>query len=428
LKLAKWTAAIVLSASAFACFADGGPVPTYNTDVAPILGAKCVQCHTTGGIAPFPLETYADAVAHATEIRSAVTSGIMPPWPPSDTCTSYKYDRSLTAAQIQAISDWVAGGTPQGLPNATPNPVESSVATLSRTDLTLAMPASYTPVLTPDEYRCFLVDWPQTTTSFVTGMGIKPGDGAIVHHAIVFLAKPNQIATYQNLDAQDSAPGWPCFGGPGGDVSSAGFGWVGAWVPGAVGADFPAGTGIEIPPGSKLVLQMHYNTASSPPAPDQTTILLKVDPTVDKPAAVIPFADPNWLTVKNAMNIPAHDADAMHQFAFDLSPYLDQLTDDVLAANQPFTIYSAALHMHTHGTHAITQILRGSADPDECMLDIHDWDFHWQGTYPFSTPKVVNPGDKISLECHWNNPGDTELNWGETTEDEMCLGVYYATR
>lgn len=426
MKLSSWIAAGVVAASVFACF-SGGTAPTYESDVAPILAARCVQCHTQGGIAPFALDTYDAAVAHAAEIQTAVSSKIMPPWPPADTCGSYAHDRSLTAAQIQTISQWVTAGTPRGLPGATPKAVDSTMATLSRTDLTLSMPQSYTPVLRPDEYRCFLVDWPETTTSFVTGLGIKPGDAAIVHHAIVFLARPDQVATYQNLDAEDAAPGWPCFGGPGGDVSSSGFGWVGAWVPGAVGADFPAGTGIEIPPGSKLVLQMHYNTASTPPAPDQTTILLKVDPTVDKPAAVLPFADPNWIT-KQTMDIPAHDADAMHQWAFDISPYVDQLTDGVLAANQPFTIYSAALHMHTHGTHAITEIIRGSGDPDECMLAIDKWDFHWQGTYELSTPKVVYPGDKISLECHWNNPGDTNLNWGETTEDEMCLGVYYATR
>jgi hypothetical protein len=61
------------------------------------------------------------------------------------------------------------------------------------------------------------------------------------------------------------------------------------------------------------------------------------------------------------------------------------------------------------------------------MLDIASWNFHWQGSYGFSQPKTFNPGDQLYLECHWNNMGSTDKNWGETTEDEMCLSVFYAT-
>jgi hypothetical protein len=400
--------------------------PKYTSDVAPILQAKCVACHTTGGIAPFSLETYEGAKAQATAIKTAVTARIMPPWPPADSCNSYAHDRSLTQDQIDTIAGWVDGGAQKGDPNAKPSPLPSSYSQLSRTDLTLSMPAPYTPQLVPDDYRCFLVDWPAATTKYVTGLGIKPGDVAIVHHAIVFLATPNQLAMYQNLDAQDAAPGWSCFGGPGADLSSLQLGWVGAWAPGTGGADFPDGTGIEIPPGSKLVLQMHYNTLASPPAPDLTSVLLKVDDTVQKKAAVIPFADPAWVT-NQTMNIPPSTPDAMHSYALDLAPYASYLTNGTIAANQPFTIYDVGLHMHTHGTHATTSILRKD-QTTECMLDIPRWDFHWQGSYGLSLPKVVNPGDQLSVECHWANGGTSALNWGETTEDEMCLAIFYATQ
>ena len=83
--------------------------------------------------------------------------------------------------------------------------------------------------------------------------------------------------------------------------------------------------------------------------------------------------------------------------------------------------------MHTHGTHATTSIIRAN-QTNECMLGIPRWDFHWQGSYEFSQPKVVNPGDQLSVECHWANGGATDLNWGETTEDEMCLSSYYVTQ
>jgi len=400
--------------------------PKFTTDVQPIFEAKCVACHMQGGIAPFSLTTFAEAQPHAVAIKAAVTARVMPPWPPDDSCTPYEHDRSLTQQQIDTIAAWVDGGVQQGDPNAKGTPIPSTFSTLSRTDLSLQMPVAYTPSLTPDDYRCFMIDWPATTTKFVTGLGIKPGDVAIVHHAIVFLATPDQLATYQSLDAQDATPGWQCFGGPGADLKSLQFGWVGAWAPGSIGSDFPEGTGIEIPPGSKLVLQMHYNTLASPPAPDQTSVLLKVDDTVTKKAAVIPFTNPDWVT-SMTMDIPAGAPDTMHSYAIDLSPYASYLTNGVLASNQPFTVYGAGLHMHTHGTQATTSIIRANKT-NECMLTIPRWDFHWQGSYGFTTPKVVSPGDQLSVECHWANGGKTALNWGETTEDEMCLSSYYVTQ
>jgi hypothetical protein len=36
---------------------DADPAPTYFEQVKPLIDARCTHCHTTGGLAPFPLET-----------------------------------------------------------------------------------------------------------------------------------------------------------------------------------------------------------------------------------------------------------------------------------------------------------------------------------------------------------------------------------
>ena len=40
-----------------------GPAVTYHQDVAPLLARHCLSCHAQGGMAPFTLESYADARA-----------------------------------------------------------------------------------------------------------------------------------------------------------------------------------------------------------------------------------------------------------------------------------------------------------------------------------------------------------------------------
>jgi len=127
------------------------------------------------------------------------------------------------------------------------------------------------------------------------------------------------------------------------------------------------------------------------------------------------------------MDIPAHTADAVQRYSADPTPFMGYLSKGAIADNAPFTLYNAGLHMHTRGTRANTKIQRKGGG-EECALEIEKWNFHWQGSYTFREPKRFDPGDQLSLECHWDNPGADDLNWGEGTGDEMCLGIYYATQ
>lgn len=66
------------------------------------------------------------------------------------------------------------------------------------------------------------------------------------------------------------------------------------------------------------------------------------------------------------------------------------------------------------------------------MLQIDDWDFHWQGSYGFRQSEIVRRGDQVSIECHWDNSPANQhdggapknVNWGEGTGDEMCVGFF----
>ena len=114
------------------------------------------------------------------------------------------------------------------------------------------------------------MDWPATTDKYITGFRANAGNAPIVHHVIAFLAAPADVAAYQQLDDADPAPGYVCFGGPGGPNGGAGAHWLGAWAPGSLGSDFPAGTGLKVPAGSKVILQVHYNLTNNnrPARPD----------------------------------------------------------------------------------------------------------------------------------------------------------------
>lgn len=400
---------------------EDGP-PTWHGEMRAVVESKCSACHEAGGIAPFELAEYDDVTIRSALVRQQIADEIMPPWPPAKGCTDYEFDRSLSERQHARFLQWIDDGMELGDPNDY-EPPPTGAGGLSRVDLALDMPEAYTPGVSPDDYRCFMLDWPHADTRYVTGFRARPGSAAIVHHVIAFLIAPEDVQSYVDLDGQDAIPGWQCFGGPGGG----GFpGFLGGWAPGTSGGDTPEGTGLLVRPGSKIVLQLHYNTGSSAPVPDTSGVDLKIDTTVARQAFLVPWLNPSWY--EGQMDIPAGDADVEHSFSFDPTPYLNYL-DPSLVSGQGFDIFGASLHMHTHGTRANFEINRPGNDDDECMVDIPRWDFGWQGMYRFQKVKRFEPGDQLRIECHFDNSaGTVPLNWGEGTGDEMCLGFLYVAQ
>ncbi|MEW5853566.1 MAG: monooxygenase [Myxococcota bacterium] len=402
------------------------PTVTYHHHVRPILESRCVGCHTAGGIGPFPLTTFEETWHVRDLILHSVVRRTMPPWPPAQGCTDYLGDPSLSDGQIATIQRWVDGGGPAGtevttLSHATEPP------RLSRVDLTLRMPVDYLPQQSPDDYRCFILDWPEDEVSYVSGFRAHPGNASVVHHVIAYSIPPQLVDDVLALDDADTAPGYECFGGPGVMPRSVGArpGWLGAWAPGGQGSDYPAGTGVRVAPDSKVALQIHYNVSSGDGL-DRTEVEFKLDSHVEREALVLPFANPDWFRGVG-MDIPAGGVDVMHTFAFDVTGFMSMLSEGHIP-DGPVRVYSAALHMHMLGRSGWIGIQRAGGEY-ECMLDIPRWDFHWQNSYGFVEPKTVHPGDLVNIECHWDNnaPDADDVRWGEGTGEEMCLGILYVT-
>lgn len=70
---------------------------SYRNTVQPIIDARCLSCHASGGNFP-DISSYSKVKAHAVSIKEEVASGRMPKGGP------------LTTAQIKSIVDWVDEG------------------------------------------------------------------------------------------------------------------------------------------------------------------------------------------------------------------------------------------------------------------------------------------------------------------------------
>src|SRR5262249_17491533 len=88
--------------------------PTYYRHVKALVQWKGVGCPRRGGIAPFGLNTLDNLLAHRDQVRSAVATRAMPPWPPAKGCSEYLADRSLADDQVALITQWIDSGAPAG--------------------------------------------------------------------------------------------------------------------------------------------------------------------------------------------------------------------------------------------------------------------------------------------------------------------------
>lgn len=430
MQLIKWAMLSSVLGLIVGCNSEvSGTQTTYHQDVRPILEGRCTGCHLEGGIAPFALETYEQVQAYAEAIVSAVVLKTMPPWLAGEADVNYLADPSLTETQVDTIVAWANGDRSEGDPDSPGQALPVLQEVMERTDTTLTMPEPY---FAPqgDDYRCFLLPWEQTETMYVTGLNAIPGNESIVHHIAVFIIPPDAVAVAETWQSDDGQPGYTCFGGPSGDPDNfIPTLQLGGWLPGNPGTKFPRGIGIEVKPGSMLALQMHYSSPLGEASPDQTTLELEIASTVEKRGIYAPWLDIQW--VGGNMPIPAGEVSVSHSIRADPRDFFGAFIGG-LNLDYGFDIHGALFHMHQLGQFGHARVYKAGG-AETTLLNIPKWDFNWQQEYFLETSVGFRPGDELELLCSWDNSAQAQpfvgnerretkdVNWGERTEDEMCV-------
>lgn len=385
---------LALAGALSACDAD----PTYTREISPILAEQCAGCHRTGGVAPFPLETFEDARAHADAIATAVRSGKMPPWPASrdGNCPDFVDARVLAPDEISALERWAESGAPRGNGSDRLDAPRTSARWLDAPGTPVAPLELFTPPVNEDHYRCYVMDPGLVTDQFLTAYAV--GDATGVHHLHLWsLDDDAQAAKAAELDAMDPGGGFACLDGTG----VGGGRHLTVWGPTDPVRRHPEGTGMKLLAGKKLLMQIHYHHATAP----GPFLELELAPSVDEEAEIITIGPPAFVlpprtpaTTVSALTVMAHDG------------YL----------------WGVRAHMHGLGSKAHVTLQRNGGDA--CLLDIPRWDEKWQLMYFLEKPIPLLSGDILHIDCTYDTTAKTEptLN-GPTANDEMCNANFFVT-
>lgn len=384
--------------------------PDWSSQIAHIIYNNCSSCHREGYIAPFTLMSYEDAFNNAFSIQSAVNAHIMPPWPPDPDYRHLAYEAVLDQSEIDAINQWVDAGMPAGDLATAPNPpaFNNGTSTLSGIDQTIQIP-TYTTQYEEDEYRHFVIHSDYSETKYLNAIEIIPGNWSLVHHVDLYF---DSTGHSWDLDQQDPLPGFNYDTG----YPSLNY-YVGGWSPGGNAIKLPKNWGVEVPPGIDYVLQIHYAPGFQN-TKDSTRINFKFVDDISAVRKVIvetPIYDFPPVLVNPPLKIQADEVKTFQQKSFPMP------TD--------MSFISLSPHMHLIGrTYKVWfETVDGDSVP---LIDIPDWNFHWQMYYLFQQVQKIPEGARIYGEALYDNTSNNPYNpnnppitvkGGPYTTDEMLM-------
>jgi hypothetical protein len=172
---------------------------------------------------------------------------------------------------------------------------------------------------------------------------------------------------------------------------------------GTQGFSLPHGIATKIPAGKQMLLSVHVLNTGSQTLSGHTGIeIVRPDP-----ANIHDLAE--QIVVENlAIKVePGHSTQS-----------------NTCTVEADGNILALFHHMHKTGVHMKTTVVPVKGEPF-ALLDA-DFDFSNQVYKVLDSPVHVQKGDKLTVDCTYDNPGPTTYTFGESTEkNEMCLTFFY---
>ena len=381
---------------------------SYHKTVAPLLAAKCMICHRSGGIAPWSMDSYERVKGWAPMIREVLLTKRMPPWsfnPHLNVKISNAWQ--LTDAENSALLHWVNAGSRNDAPEkADPLPMEMAKyqgrpkENEPKPDFSFTLPVDRIPA--SGRVDLFFSDFNLNfkEDKWVRAAYVIPSNKKVLHHAFLFVDYPETLKKEQPVWAGDKRSYLENTNGFFAEVGPAGS-YKNLW------GEFPAGTGKFIPKGSKARLQIHY----SPTGKEETNQL-----TVElyfhkkKPAKELKTYSPNNMDIAIPPRVKEHLYET--KMSFPKGAY----------------VYETLPHMHYRGKW-MDYFLRLPNGSEELFFSVPKYRIYWQATFRFKEPVYVPPGGQVVVRGAFDNSTQNPLNpdpnkevhYGLLTTDEMFM-------
>ena len=399
--------------------ADPSKPVTFSRDVAPILQAKCQECHQPNSIAPMSLITYQEVRPWARSIRERVAARQMPPWhiDRSVGVQKFKNDMSLSDEQVDTIVRWVDEGAVQGDPKDLPPPrppVTDNEWKAVRDgfgppDLVIRSSEYTMPSQHQDVWYRPMSDIPLSEPRWAKLVEIRPSNlkgRRIIHHSIAYLVLNNDPDAVNN----GTANGPDRFGGD--DLVNRRPQLM-EWAIGKGYDLFRPGTGKLILPGEKISWDQHIHAVGEEITAG-SEIGIWFYPKGQEPKKRIYLVGFTGLRQRGFLDIPPNSLAATEGFTV--------LKENALITNfQP--------HFHLRGkAMQVEAVLPDGAT--QILSYVGNFNFNWMTNYIYDddAAPLLPKGTVIHVSAWYDNTSANKNNpdpeqwvgYGDRTVDEMA--------
>ncbi len=400
----------------------GNPPVTFARDIAPIFQEKCQDCHRKGTAAPMALVTYEETRPWAKSIKQRVVTRNMPPWhlDKSVGIQHFQNDRSLTDAQISAITRWVDAGAPEGDPKDMPPPKQwpddegwQLAKLYGQPDLVLKSDAYTMPAHGQDTWFKPYTEVNITEPRWVRAVEMRPSTPAgrkIMHHVLAYLFQDEAGGPTNPTNPNAPARG---------DVAAASSGMANAgllmeWAIGKSYDIYRPNTAKLLLPGSHISWELHLHA---------------VGEEIRDHAELAVYFYPKGETPKYRTFLTLFNAYPGTGSQLDIPPNTVAESQGFHVLRQAARLENFQPHMHLRGkAMALEAIL---PDGTRQMLSyVNNFNFNWMNNYIYAddAAPVLPKGTLIHVTAwHDNtranphNPDpDQWVGFGDRTVDEMA--------
>jgi len=242
-----------------------------------------------------------------------------------------------------------------------------------------------------ESYNQFYFNVPWPAGSVATRFGARFDNLQVLHHWLGFSSSANVAAGTVETSVTGTTLG-----------ENAEL--LGGWAVGGCNVEFPDDMGLKLPDSGKIMVQWHHFNSTGAPAQDGTAVQFCVVPASTRKN----IGGLTFLGTENFNGLLGMPAGQTSNFS-------GTCTND---SGSPITIVGWNPHMHLLGVNMKSVVTRATGETVTAFD--HPFLFDHQVNYMIPNGFILNPGDKITSTCTFDNTTTANVAFGQSTHAEMC--------